>query len=143
MKNTKTIVCDASVLLQPVLGQDKDKKVRMILFKKDNFDYSILVPDIFRYEYNNVAGRAVDAQTASRTYEDITGLQFSIIPLEADLIKGANALMAKYAKVTFYDACYHALAKAYRVDFITADKKYYQLTKAEGDVKLLEELHLK
>lgn len=142
MKKTETMVCDASVLLQPVLDQDDRKIVRKILFKKNNFDCSILVPDIFRYEFFNVAGRAVDAKTASRSYEELTELQFSIVPLEADLMDGANALMKKYPKISFYDAAYHALARVYRVPFVTADGKYYQMMKKEGDVVLLEDLKL-
>jgi predicted nucleic acid-binding protein len=142
MIKTRTLVLDASVLLQPVLGQDKQMLVRKILFGKDNFEFSILVPDIFRYEFNNVVRRRVSAEAASRGYEAITDIQLSIIPLERDLIGLANGLMAKYPKISFYDAAYHAVARAYLVDYITADNKYYQLTKAEGDVKLLKDLKL-
>ena len=142
MKICETLVCDASVLLLPVLGQDEKMTVRKILFKKDNFDYSILVPDIFRYEYFNVTNRHVDAETAARSYEALTGLQLSIIPMEDDLIDGANRLMMKYPKISFYDAAYHALAKAYKVDLVTADEKYYRMTKKEGNVVLLKDLKI-
>jgi predicted nucleic acid-binding protein len=140
MKNIKTLVLDASVLLQPVLGQDTTDKVRRILYAKNDFEYSILVPEIFRYEYYNIITRRFDAEAAERAFNEMTELQFSIIPLESDLVDGANRLMRKYPKISFYDAAYHALAKAYRVPLVTADERYFALTRREGDVKLLEEL---
>ena len=64
------------------------------------------------------------------------------MPLEDDLIEQTNKLMEKYPKISFYDAAYHALAKAYNTDLITADKQYYKLTKKEGNIKLLANLKL-
>ena len=68
--------------------------------------------------------------------------QVSFIPFEEDLIAGTNRLVKKYPKVSFYDASYHALAKAYEGTFITADKKYYEATKKEGNIKLFSELKI-
>lgn len=143
MNHIKTLVVDNSVILKPLLREEGAEIVEKMFLLKDKFELSILVPDIFRYEFFNKVTREYDAQIAQVAWNNLTERQVSIIPLEYDIITASNKLMKKYSKISFYDAAYHALAKVYRVDFITADKKYYQLTKAEGDVKLLEELHLK
>jgi len=46
--------------------------------------------------------------------------------------------MKKYTKISFYDAAYHALALNTGGTFITADKKYYEKTKSEGNIMLLK-----
>ena len=51
--------------------------------------------------------------------------------------------MDKYPGISFYDASYHALAKAYGIPYITADKKYYQMTEKEGNIKLLQKIEIK
>lgn len=50
--------------------------------------------------------------------------------------------MKKYPRVSFYDASYHALAIAYDGLFVTADRKYYEMTRKEGNVTLLEDLKI-
>lgn len=142
MKNIPTYVLDNSVLLKPLLQEDGAEKVEKIFLMKRNFEVSVLVPDIFRYEFFNRVTREFDRDTALEAYNDLTEYQFSIIPLETDLIGTANNLMKKYPRISFYDAAYHALAKAYRVPLVTADRQYYRTTRREKDVKLLEDLKI-
>jgi len=142
MLNIKTIVVDASVILKPILREDGKELVEKMNYLKDNYELSILVPDIFRYEFMNIAGRGLDSQTAEAAFLSFTERQVSIIPLAFDLMQIAFEITNKYPKVSFYDAVYHALAKAYNTDFITADHRYYEQTKKEGNVKLLEDLKL-
>lgn len=143
MNIPQTLVLDTSVLLQPLLQEEGATKVAQLLYLKDNFKLSILVPDIFRYEFFNTATRKKNAMTARRAYQALTEKQLSIIPLEFDLLEACNRFMEKYQGISFYDAAYHALAKAYNCPFITADKKYYEHTKKEGTIELLENIRLK
>jgi len=142
MKNIKTIVLDTSVILKPLLKEHGGEIVKKIMYLKENFELSILVPDIFRYEFMNTIGRELDTGIAEDAFMAFTERQVSIIPLALDLIKKAFEITNKYPKVSFYDAVYHALAKAYNTDFITADHRYYEQTKKEGNIKLLEDLKL-
>ena len=41
---------------------------------------------------------------------------------------------------SFYDACYHSIALLNNCDFITADKKHYEKTKALGNIRLLQDV---
>lgn len=136
------MVIDTSVILKPILGEEGKEKAMKINHLKDNYELSVLVPDIFRYEFMNIAGRGLDSTTAEEAFLKFTERQVSIVPLAFDLIQIATKIMQKYPKVTFYDAVYHALAKAYDTCFITADRRYYEQTKEEGNIRLLEDLKL-
>ena len=49
---------------------------------------------------------------------------------------------AKSGFPTFYDASYHALAILNNCNFITADRRHYQKTKALGHVRLLADMNI-
>jgi predicted nucleic acid-binding protein len=138
----ETLVLDASVLLKVPLVEEDSPKAHKIMNKKDNFELSILVPDIFRYEFLQKMTREAGKEGANQAYYEITERQVSIIPLAQDIISGIQKIMDHHPKVAFYDAAYHALAKAYRVDLITADEAYYEKTKALGNIKLLKDFKI-
>ena len=142
MKKIKTIVLDTSTIVKPLLQENGKEKVEKMFHLKENFKLSILVPDIFRYEYMNTICRELNTEIAEEGYKTFTARQVSIIPMDFDLIRRTTKITEKYPKASFYDAAFHALAKAYGIDFITADKRYYELTKKEGNIKLLQDLKL-
>ena len=142
MKEIKVYVVDNSVVLKPLLREAGSEKVERLFVKKDNFEISILVPDIFRYEFFNKMTKDFSGAAALEAYNAFIEYQVSIIPMGPDLIESANLLIKKHPKITFYDAAYHALAKAYDADFITADQRYYEQTKREGNIKMLDDLKL-
>ncbi|MFA5829060.1 MAG: type II toxin-antitoxin system VapC family toxin [Candidatus Gracilibacteria bacterium] len=142
MSNIKLFVVDNSVLLKPILQEPEAEIVKKLLYLKDKFEISILVPDIFPYEFFNKLLKGLDPNLAFKAYETLMEKQISVVPLERDLMKICSRLMAKYSKISFYDAAYHALAKAYDAELITADEKYYQLVKKEGNIRLLKDLKL-
>lgn len=138
----KTYVVDNSVILKSIISEDGSELVRKLMVLKEQFKISILVPDLFRYEFFNKIIKGMPSKMAMKVFDTFMSRQVSVVPLEDDLIELANRLVKKYPKISFYDAAYHALAKAYNVDFITADKKYYGMTKDEGHVKLLTDIKL-
>ena len=135
----KVIVVDNSVIMKPILEEDDADKVKKLFLHKDRFELSILVPDIFCYEFLNILTKAVGTESALKAYNYLKNRQLSVIPFEDDLIKIAGGLVKKYPQISFYDAAYHALAIAHKADLITADERYYNLTKGEGRVKLLSD----
>lgn len=141
-KPPKVYVIDNSVILKSIIAEEGSEMARKLILLKDLFEISILVPDIFRHEFFNKLIKAMTSEEAMEIFQEFISRQVSIIAMEDDLIEIANVLVKKYPKISFYDAAYHALAKAYKAELITADKKYYELTKKEGDVKLLEDLKL-
>lgn len=142
MENIKLYIIDNSVILKAFLNESGSDKVKKLLVRKKRFEISIFVPDIFRYEFFNKLTKEYNEVEAMKAFKIFIDRQVSIIPLEEDLIKLANKLVTKYPKISFYDAVYHALAQAYKADLITADEHYYEMTKKEGHVKLLDQLEI-
>jgi predicted nucleic acid-binding protein len=129
-----TVVADASVLLKPVLAEEGKETVMKLFLMKDNFEISILVPEIFRYELFNTVIRKKNGSIAKKALDAISEKQFSVIPYQDDIGEITRHLMQKYPGISFYDASYHALAKAYNISYLTADTKYLAAVKGEKDI---------
>lgn len=136
------LVLDSSAAMKPFLREKGCEIVGKIFALKDNFRMSLLMPEIFRYEFLNTIGRLKGRKAAMEAFEAITRRQVSLFPLSPDIEIIALNLVEKYPGVSFYDATFHALAMLYKVDFITSDKKYYELVKKEGNIKLLDDLKI-
>jgi len=136
------LVLDNSVVCKPLFKEEGADIVEKIFAKKENFEIMVLLPEIFRFEFFNAAARKKTAEIANAAYESFSEKQVSIIPNEGDLIDKTLRIMKKYPRVSFYDASYHALAIAYDALFVTADKQYYEMTRKEGNVTLLEDLKI-
>ena len=63
--------------------------------------------------------------------QQIVGLSLNIVEQTGQPNSGSPS---------FYDACYHAIALINDCDFITADKKHYEKTKALGNIRLLQDV---
>lgn len=140
--NLKIYVVDNSVILKPILNEEGAEKVKKLFLLKNKFKISIFVPDIFCYEFFNKLIKTLGAKVSFKAFYGFLERQVSIMPLQDDLIMLANKLVEKYPKISFYDAAYHALAKAYNAELITADERYYNQTKKEGNIKLLKNLKI-
>lgn len=141
-KFTPIYVLDNSVVLKPFFKEEGADLVHKIFLLKENYKISIFVPEIFRFEFFNTVLLKKDLKIATQAFAFFMEKQVSFIPFEDDLMEKASQLVKKHPKVSFYDASYHALAKAYEGIFITADKKYYEQVKNEGNIELLEKLKL-
>ncbi len=133
---------DNSVILKAFMKEPGTEKVEKLFTHKKKFEISILVPDIFRYEFFNKLVKEYNEEAAMKAFRAFIDRQVSIVPLEEDLIRLANKLVTKYPKISFYDAAYHAVAKAYKADLITADERYYEMTRSEGHIQLLDNMSL-
>ena len=107
-------------------------------------DTRILAPSLLLYEIIAVTqkrGKDINAvyghirAIANIKYldlsQDIVGLSLNIVEQTGQLNSGSPS---------FYDACYHAIALLNNCDFITADKKHYEKTKALGNIRLLQDV---
>jgi predicted nucleic acid-binding protein len=64
------------------------------------------------------------------------GLPLTVTPLGSDLT-GLSIVLARMHGVSFYDACYLALATQLDCPLITADQRLERRTRATGRVRLL------
>ena len=107
-------------------------------------DIRILAPSLLLYEIIAVTqkrGKNIKAvyehirAIANIEYldlsQDIVGLTLNIVEQTEQLNSGSPS---------FYDACYHSIALLNNCDFITADKKHYEKTKALGNIRLLQDV---
>jgi predicted nucleic acid-binding protein len=118
-------VVDASVLLKWVLGDrvepDQEKAVELLTGWAEGRD-AIWAPVLWEYEVANFLGREIpDEAEAKMTM--LRGLDIRSVALTDAMVKQCFALM-KAKKVTFYDACYLAVALEVGATLVTADERF-------------------
>ena len=131
-------VPDASIILAFFLQeQEKGEKAKEFFLEVRSGDYSIILPSIWFYEVGNKLGRSESVE--ARKYRDLLCFYrehfFPTIETDESVTTLAFNLMGKYPSISFYDAIYHALAINLKAIFLTADKRYFALTKKEGSIE--------
>lgn len=140
MKNPPVIVLDNSALMKCILDEDEDQKrtVMQMLQKHQYKEIRLIEPAVWYYEAGNVLQiRLKDISLVRESLYVLQKFKFEE-SWSQEMEKIALKICFKYAKVSFYDACYHAIAIFYKGTFITADKKYFEIAKAERHIELLE-----
>lgn len=138
-ENEKKIVVDASVLVKWVLKCEEHFAQADFLREqiKEN-RLTVFVPGHCFSELCNVLSRKAPGKTLP-SLAAMRQMGIVELALSLDLASIAFELTQKYAKISFYDAFYHAIALKHGILFITADEKYYKTTKKEGSVTLLRD----
>ena len=139
----RTVVLDASVLLKFILDEREDAE-QIVLLKRqiDNEELDVHVPSICFLEVANTIARLFDASLSSDAIFDLYMNLRSYFP-EEHILADSSAyqtlhLLKGTSKISFYDAVYHALALQLDATYITADKKYYDLMRRKGHIRLLK-----
>lgn len=121
----KIVVPDASVLLKWVLPGDLEPHRDKALSVRESFlqgRIDLLLPGLWIYEVGNILGRHCPEDAFLRL-EALLG--FSVPQAEIDAGHLDRAMQMSIAhQVSFYDACYHALAISTDGVFVTADEQY-------------------
>ena len=144
MKLVPVLVLDNSALMKYVLDEDRDQTrvVVQILRQYQQKEIQIIEPVMWYYEAGNVLQlRLADISLAQEGLRVLQKLRFQESWNES-MEKIALQICFKYRKVSFYDASYHAIALFHKGVFLTADKRYFEMTKKEGSVELLENYNL-
>ncbi|MBI2634522.1 type II toxin-antitoxin system VapC family toxin [Candidatus Peregrinibacteria bacterium] len=136
---TKLYVVDASVMVKWIFQWEDQAdfalKIRDdYLYKKIN----LFVPvHSFFESINAVAIKAPDSAVTFMSY--LLTLCITECRLTLEVVSRALTIMKNFPNVSFYDAVYHAVAMETDATFITADQKYYEQTKALGNILLLSD----
>ena len=136
------LVPDASVILKWVLGGNDEPDQRAAVDIRDrwlNDLVQIILPPLWRYEVGNVLG-AKRPEHAAALMSLLLDYEFEEADIGPDICRLAFDIMTA-AKVSFYDAVYHALAVHAGAIFITADRKYFKKASAHGHIRLLTSEH--
>ena len=142
VENRQKIVIDSSLALKWVLNESDG--LNQALFIEKLIQKRLIecyVPSIFFSETLNILFRKAP-EKALRFLSQIRISDIMECRLSRNQALKAGEIMQKYPKISFYDASYHALAIDEDATFITADKKYYETTKKEGSIELLENFSL-
>lgn len=137
VENRKTYVIDASVALKWFINDEENLEEALKI--KEKFIYKkidLRTTFLFYFEISNTIGRKY-GNNATLFISQLQ--QYNVREHKLNLMCYGLAfnLMKKYPKISFYDAAYHALALSEGAIFITADKKYYEKVKKEGNIILL------
>ena len=115
-------VVDASVILKWVLGDERESdqdKAMDLLDAWVGGRAELLAPSLWEYEVGNFLGRLFPGQ-AFEKMALIVNLKFSSIPLTESMHRLCLDWMARNG-VTFYDACYLALAQLPQLEVFFMD----------------------
>jgi len=134
-------VVDASVILKWVLGDEREPdqdKASALLHAWVEGRAGLLAPALWEYEVGNFLGRLFPGQ-AFEKMALLLDLRFPGIPLTESMHRLCFGWMAKNG-VTFYDACYLALAEETESILVTADAKFVEKMDHRKSARLLKDL---
>ena len=134
-------VVDASVILKWVLGDeresDQDKALNLLKAWVEG-RAELLAPSLWEYEAGNLLGRQFPGEAVEKMTL-IVNLKFSSIPLTESMHRLCFDWMEQNG-VTFYDACYLALAEETKSILVTADAKFAEKMGHPKSLCLLKDL---
>ena len=135
------LVLDASVITKWFFEEEDTDQALKLLEKHKLETIQINVPVLLFFEFGNTVVKKfredIDTRKEfNRNLTDLFFIQLSFAETTPDLLKLVYSVASRY-EITFYDATYVALAKSLKCDFVTADKKLVEATKALKFVKLL------
>lgn len=140
---SNTYVLDNSVCIKSIADEEGSKTVEEIMYLKNSYKISLLMPELFSYEFCSTVSRKLNPVAARIALRKIISRQVTLVKMEPEIVRIATDLVAKYPGVTFYDAAYHAVAKYHHILLITADKKYYDKVKQEGNIAMLDKVKVR
>lgn len=136
-EGNKLYVLDACVVLKWILPERED--VENALALKNDFSegrIDLMVPEHLIIEACNTVVKKLPHFLVS-FFNRLNNI-FTPHRLNEEVVLLTGQLIARYPKISFYDASYHSLALCKRAIFVTSDEKYYQLVKKEGGILLLK-----
>lgn len=128
-------VPDSSVLLKWVLPPQNEQWLLQSLSVREAMledRIRLLVPTLWLFEVGNTLSRKTPSASPA-LLSMLTRIGLTEADMTPEVRTTAFELCATYG-VTFYDACYHALAIARGGIFLTADEKHLRLSAVAGNI---------
>ncbi|MHB1605647.1 MAG: type II toxin-antitoxin system VapC family toxin [Leptospirales bacterium] len=136
----KLFVPDASVILKWVLPGDLESHRDKALSVRESFiqgRIDLLLPSLWVYEVGNILGRHCPEDALLRL-EALLGFSIPQAGIDDGSLEQAMQITITH-NVSFYDACYHALAISSDGVFVTADEKYVKKVGASTHLLTLDQ----
>ena len=133
----KVVIIDASVLIKVFLNEKESQEAKKFIDLHLKRNITLLSTPLLTFELLNILVRHLKSRSAvNSAYIQFKRLKIGLIPFEDSVVKGAIKLASEDLKISFYDAAYHALAQDMGAVFLTADAKYYERMKQNGNIEL-------
>ncbi|MBI5400269.1 type II toxin-antitoxin system VapC family toxin [Candidatus Saganbacteria bacterium] len=131
-------VVDASVVYKWFVEEGGSDRAGKILKDFVNGAIELSAPDLLYYEIANALrwnkrNQAADVKSVMASLDD---LDLDIIVPTAALIQNSIDVACQY-KLSVYDAIYVSLAESLGFEFITADRKLFDLIEGQINVRML------
>ena len=137
----RTIIPDASIILKWSLEKEQEPDFPKAFSLLEQFlegKIRILLPTLWRYEVGNILGLKQPSQ-AKAIMQALFDYQFDEVSLDQDYCFRVLDFLKELKNISFYDACYHALAIQKNGICITADHLYYRHATKRGSLVLLSD----
>lgn len=130
-------IADASVILKWFIKENN--RTEALKLKQDflNNKIELGIPTLAYYEVNNYTVRTKPME-ALFFLSQLFMLQMIEFGITLENSSKSMEITGKFAKISFYDAAYHALAIQNNGTFITADENYYKKAKSLKHIRLLK-----
>lgn len=126
----KRFVLDTSVIVKWFSEEKGSEKARTILQQLQDQKVEILLPELVKYELANafLKGKKLTGREAGVALETFYSLPLLFIAETPESAKLAYILAVKL-DISYYDACFLALAKTKKATLITANPKHQKKIK--------------
>lgn len=132
----KVIIIDASVLIKEILEENGSDLVDELVQAHLKGELTLMSTPLLTFEFFNVISRAIaDDGEVKVAFQRFKKMKIGKLDPDDKNIYWAITNVCKNSKISYYDASYHALAKSLDGIFLTADERYYDLMKHEGNIQ--------
>lgn len=135
------IVIDTSVVLKIFFTEEGSEMVKKIVKLHKSMQLTLLATPLIFFEFLNVISKRLkNKEAAETTLKKFLKIKIAVIDAKYGYLEKGIQIACENSQVAYYDSSYHALAKDLDGIFLTADQKYYQAAKGEGNIVLLTDL---
>jgi predicted nucleic acid-binding protein len=135
------LVIDSSVIVKWLNQQDEERLAQSDKVLRDAVEerVTLLAPELAKYEIGNtlLMKKQLETSDASITFKDLFIMPIQFVDLSEKLSKETYRI-AKDLGITYYDACFIALAKQEEAKLITDNPKHQGRTQAITVIPLEE-----
>ncbi len=131
------IIVDTSVLIKNFIKEEDSDFVDELISLHQRKELTLLSTPLLQFEFFNVlSNKFKDKARVRQSLKRFLSFGIGIIDAKYGYLEKAIENACE-ARVSYYDSSYHALAKDMDGVFLTADKKYFDITENQGNILLL------
>lgn len=137
------VIVDTSVLMKIVFVEENSDIANKVFELNKAMQLTLLATPLIFFEFLNVlSNRLKNKNLVEKILKKFFSLNIGIIDAKYGYLEKGIRAACENKQVSYYDSSYHALAKDLNGIFLTADEKYYNAMKNEGNIALLSNISI-